>query len=72
VPSTRVRFFCFDPGLMPGTGLARSRSVVERFGWRFVMTLFGRFVSGVSSPAKSARALVDKLLLSPTAYPSGS
>jgi hypothetical protein len=72
VPSTRVRFFCFDPGLMPGTGLARSRSVVERFGWRFVMPLFGRFVSGVSSPAKSARALVDKPLLSPTAYPSGS
>ena len=72
VPSTRVRFFCFDPGLMPGTGLARDRSAVERFGWRFVMPLFGPFMSGVSSPAKSARAMVDKLLLSPTAYPSGS
>jgi protochlorophyllide reductase len=72
VPSTRVRFFCFDPGLMPGTGLARDRSAVERFLWRFVMPLFGPFVSGVSSPARSAKAMVDKLLLSPTAYPSGS
>jgi hypothetical protein len=57
---------------MPGTGLARDRSAVERFLWRFVMSLFGPFVSGVNSPAKSARAMVDKLLLSPTAYPSGS
>ena len=72
MPDTRVRFFCFDPGLMPGTGLARDRSAAERFGWRFVMPLLGWFLPGVSSPARSARAMVEKLLLSPTAYPSGS
>lgn len=27
----------FDPGLMPGTGLAREYSAVGRFAWRFVM-----------------------------------
>ena len=72
IPDTRVRFFAFDPGVMPGTGLARDRSAGERFAWRFLMPLLGLFMSGVSSPAKSARALVDKLILSSTAYPSGS
>jgi protochlorophyllide reductase len=72
VPDTRVRFFSFDPGLMPGTGLADDRSAAERFGWRFVLPLLGLFMSGVSSPAKSAKAMVDKLILSPTTYPSGS
>jgi NAD(P)-dependent dehydrogenase (short-subunit alcohol dehydrogenase family) len=72
VPAASVRFFCFDPGLMPGTGLARDRSAGERFGWRFIMPLFGLFTSGISSPAKSGRAMLDKLILSPTAYPSGS
>ncbi|HXZ17334.1 MAG TPA: SDR family NAD(P)-dependent oxidoreductase [Roseiarcus sp.] len=71
-PEARVRFFCFDPGLMPGTGLARDRSAVERFAWRFVMPVLGWFLPGVSSPARSARAMVDKLLMSPSAYPSGS
>ena len=72
VPDTRVRFFCFDPGMMPGTGLARDRSGAERFVWRFLMPLLGWFMPGVSSPRRSARAMVDKLLLLPTAYPSGS
>jgi hypothetical protein len=44
----------------------------ERFAWRYVMPLFGLFMSGVSSAQKSAKAMVGKLILSPTAYLSGS
>ena len=72
VPGTKVGFFSFDPGVMPGTGLARDRSVGERFAWRYVMPLFGVFMAGVSSSRKSAKAMVDELILSPAAYPSGS
>ena len=32
----------------------------------------GLFMAGVSSATKSAEAMVDKLILSPTAYPFGS
>ena len=72
VPEDRVRFFSFDPGLMPGTGLARDRSAIEQFAWRYVMPLIRPFVRGVSSPKTSGRALVERLLLAPESYPSGS
>lgn len=71
VDAQAVRFFSFDPGLMPGTGLARDRSFGERFAWRYIMPLFRYVMAGVSTPRRSGYALVDKLLLAP-AYPSGS
>ena len=49
VPAAAARFIAFDPGLMPGTGLARDRSAPERFGWSYVMPLLGRLVPGVST-----------------------
>lgn len=64
-------FYAFDPGLMPGTALARDRSALEQFGWRNVMPALRHFVSGVSSSKLSARALVQHCLLRPE-HPSGS
>lgn len=64
-------FFSFDPGLMPGTALARDRSAIEQFGWKFVMPPLRHFMSGVSSSKASANALVEHCILNPK-HPSGS
>ncbi|MGX1807573.1 SDR family NAD(P)-dependent oxidoreductase [Nocardia sp. NPDC055321] len=47
---------CYDPGMMPGTGLARDRSAVERFGWKYLLPAM-RVVPGVSTPRRSATEL---------------
>jgi protochlorophyllide reductase len=68
VPAECARFLAFDPGLMPGTGLARDRSAMERFGWSNIMPLAGRLMAGVSSPARSGSALA-RLLAEPSLAP---
>lgn len=60
------RYFAFDPGLMPGTGLARDRSALERFGWSTVMPLLVPLIPGASTPLRSASALA--LLLTGRAF----
>jgi hypothetical protein len=69
VSPDRVRFLAFDPGLMPGTGLARDRSAGERWAWKYILPLFRWLVQGVSSPQKSARAL-SCLLTEPAIAPT--
>ena len=64
VPTDKVRFLAFDPGLMPGTRLARDRSVIERFAWKYLLPVLGLFVPGVSSPQRSAHILY-RLLTNP-------
>lgn len=64
-------FYSFDPGLMPGTALARDRSAMEQFGWKYVMPMLRYFVSGVSATELSAKALVQHCILHPQ-HPSGS
>ncbi len=63
-PASGRRFLCYDPGLMPGTQLARDRSAVERFAWKYVMPWSAYFLPGVSSAEASGQALVRELLLS--------
>ena len=58
-----VFFYAFDPGLMPGTRLARERSLVEKFGWRFVLPLLQFVLNGVSSSRKSGAALVQSCVV---------
>ncbi len=48
--------FCFDPGMMPGTGLARDRSAFERFGWKYVLPAMN-VLAGVSTPERSGTHL---------------
>ncbi len=64
-------FYAFDPGLMPGTALARDRAVMEQFGWKYVLPALRHFVPGVSSSELSAKALVQHCILHPK-FPSGS
>jgi NAD(P)-dependent dehydrogenase (short-subunit alcohol dehydrogenase family) len=64
IPAHQTRFLAFDPGLMPGTGLARDRSAGERFAWTYLMPRLRWVIPGTSSPAQSARSLA-KLLTDP-------
>ena len=46
----------FDPGLMPGTGLARANPAPARWMWNHMMPVL-RLFPGVNSPATSGRCL---------------
>jgi NAD(P)-dependent dehydrogenase (short-subunit alcohol dehydrogenase family) len=48
----------FDPGLMPGTGLARDYSGIQAFAWRYLLPALTVVpVINVHTPTQSARAL---------------
>ena len=53
-PAGGPRWFAFDPGLMPGTGLARDRSAVERWAWSNILPVVARAMPGASTPRRSA------------------
>ena len=69
VSANRARFLAFDPGLMPGTALARDRGSMARFAWENIMPLMRLFTPGVSSPEHSSRAL-SRLLTDPFIAPT--
>jgi NAD(P)-dependent dehydrogenase (short-subunit alcohol dehydrogenase family) len=52
----RLRVNVYDPGLMPGTGLARNLAPWQQWAWRNIMPGM-RVLPGVTSPAVSARHL---------------
>lgn len=52
-----IRVDAFDPGLMPGTGLARTYSGPLRFVWHYLLPIGTLFYPNVNSPAKSGRRL---------------
>jgi NAD(P)-dependent dehydrogenase (short-subunit alcohol dehydrogenase family) len=52
----RLRINVYDPGLMPGTGLARDMAAGRRWIWHHVLPVL-RVLPGVTSPAASARHL---------------
>lgn len=54
-------FFSFDPGLMPGTGLARKQGRAAQWAWRNVMPRLAAILPGTSTPMKSS-AVVTELL----------
>jgi NAD(P)-dependent dehydrogenase (short-subunit alcohol dehydrogenase family) len=67
VPLSKARFLVLDPGLMPGTGLARGRSSFTRFTWFYFLPTLRIFLGSVmSTPARSATALAA--LLTGTLY----
>jgi light-dependent protochlorophyllide reductase len=65
----------FDPGLVPGSGLAREYPAPARFIWENVMPAMAagltRFVAGISTAEKSGAALAD-LVLDPRKASSGA
>jgi hypothetical protein len=67
-PQTTVHVF--DPGMMPGTGLAREGSLAERIAWNTLLHLV-RLLPAATSPRASARKLAAAVLAE-TPAPSGS
>lgn len=53
-PADGPRWFAYDPGLMPGTGLARTRSAFERWAWSTILPVVARTIHGASTPRRSA------------------
>ncbi|WP_295141735.1 SDR family NAD(P)-dependent oxidoreductase [uncultured Reyranella sp.] len=54
MPEGGPRWFAYDPGLMPGTGLARDRSAMERWAWSTILPVVARAIPGASTPRRSA------------------
>jgi len=53
----RLRFNAFDPGLIPGTGLAREGKGVLLFLWNHVLPLLAPFKKGWSTPERAGRVV---------------
>ena len=52
-----ITFNAFNPGLMPGTGLARDYPGYQRLAWRYVMPALTLVSRNVNTPRRSAAAL---------------
>jgi len=52
-----VDAYAFDPGLMPGTGLARERGALQRLGWHTILRAAALVIPRASTAARSGRAL---------------
>ena len=57
----QILFLCLDPGLMPGTDLARTVPAFLRFGWYYVLPIIARLFPDSSTPEKSGRAAAQLL-----------
>ncbi len=55
-----VRFNVHDPGMMPGTGLARDMSAFRRFMWNRVLPHLP--IPGSSTPVRSGRVLAEMVV----------
>jgi len=52
-----IRVNAFDPGMMPGTGLARTYSPFIRFVWHYILPALTLFRRNVNTPATSGKRL---------------
>jgi len=57
--NTKIRVNAFDPGMVPGTGLARTYPPLLQFAWRNIMPLLVYFRSNVNTPQNSGRRLAN-------------
>lgn len=64
------RFIAYDPGLMPGTGLARSQPAIVQFAWKRILPLAVRFMEGASTASASGKRM--SRLLSGEEHSSGT
>ena len=52
-----VSIAAFDPGLMPGTGLARDYGTLMQVGWKYLLPVLTLFISNSHTPAASGSSL---------------
>ncbi len=55
----RLRVNVFDPGMMPGTGLARDLPAFKRFAWNRILPTLVPIIPGASKTAASAKLLAS-------------
>ena len=65
-----ILFICLDPGLMPGTDLARTVPAFLKFGWYYVLPILAKMLPDSSTPERSGKAAAkllttDRALLKP-------
>ncbi|UOB17445.1 SDR family NAD(P)-dependent oxidoreductase [Abyssalbus ytuae] len=60
--ATHIQVFAFDPGMMPGTGLANDYPVIIRFLWKYIMPVQTLFNNRVNTPEQSGKILADWVL----------
>ena len=53
--SDHVAFFCIDPGMMPGAGLARTESMPLQWVWKYCLPVIAKILPDASTPARSGR-----------------
>lgn len=56
--ASQTQFFCLDPGLMAGTGLARTAPSVQQWFWRNVLPIVARLLPDTSTTECSAAAAI--------------
>jgi NAD(P)-dependent dehydrogenase (short-subunit alcohol dehydrogenase family) len=59
IPASRIAVSAFNPGMMPGTGLARDYSGPMQFGWKYILPAATLFSSAIRTPAASGKALAE-------------
>jgi NAD(P)-dependent dehydrogenase (short-subunit alcohol dehydrogenase family) len=64
------RFVAFDPGLMPGTELARDHPAALRFAWKNILPTAAKLMDGAST-AKRSGGILAQLLLAKL-FPTGT
>lgn len=64
------RFIAYDPGLMPGTELARDQPAAIRFAWKNVLPAAAKLIDGASTAKRSGALLAD--LVAGRHLPSGT
>lgn len=70
-PDKAITVNVFDPGLMPGTALARNYGPVFRWFWHWVLPLFSPILPGANSVRSSARHLTNLISAQTSSHHSG-
>jgi len=64
-------FICLDPGLMPGTDLARTAPGFLKFGWYYVLPILAKLLPDSSTPERSGKAAAELLRTNPESLRPG-
>lgn len=56
ISPNKTKFYCLDPGMMPGTGLARTAPAHLQFAWNNILPIISRIMPDSSTPARSGQA----------------
>lgn len=54
-----IQVFAFDPGMMPGTGLADDYPAIMRFAWKNILPVQTLFGNRVNTPTQSGKLLAE-------------